>query len=169
MARLGILAVSLACALLAAGCSLVTDAGNAAIAPVGVIPATDVVVETNLQTALQLVQAYGAEQGGLTGFTASGWVPGASDAPGETSFDAPTAGAAVLAAYNNADRNCYGIVYIVSSSPTPVLGETGPGTSFFVAPHAPAGSCSSATFATEIAPPSGWPAADPSSSGFPSP
>jgi hypothetical protein len=134
-----------------------------------VIPATDVVVQTNLQTALQQVQAYSAEQGTLTGFTASGWVSGASDTPGETSFDAPTTGAAVLAIYNNADRNCYGIVYILTPPATPVLGETGPGTSFFVDPHAPPGSCSSAVFTTEIAPPSGWPSADPSSSAFPSP
>jgi hypothetical protein len=169
MSRLGTLALSLICASLAAGCSVVTDAGNAYIAPVGVIPASDVVIQTNLETDLEQVQAYGAEQGSLTGFAASGWIAGASGTPGETSFDAPTAGAAVLAVYNDADRNCYGIVYIVSSTATPLLGETGPGTSFFVDPHAAPGTCSSATFATEIAPPSGWPSADPSSSGFPSP
>jgi hypothetical protein len=169
MPRLGIAAAALVCASFAAGCSLVTDAGNAAIAPVGVIPATDVVIQTNLETDLEQVQAYGAGEGTLAGFTASGWVAGPSTTPGETSFDIPTAAAAVMAVYNNADRNCYGIVYIVSSPPTPVLGESGPGTSFFVDPHAPPGTCSSASFVSEMAPPPGWPAADPSSSGFPSP
>ena len=86
MLGLGLL---LLCVSLTAGCSVVSDGANAYVAPVGVIPATDVVVQTNLQTALQQLQTFSATQGTLTGYSASGFVSGASTTAGETSFNAP--------------------------------------------------------------------------------
>jgi hypothetical protein len=150
--------------LLSGGCSLANDATTAVTAPLTALPATDVVVETNLQTELQAAQAAAA-----TGQAPSGgsFVAGPSSGPSVTSVAAPQPGAEVLVAYNNVTRDCLGILYLAAAPASAVLGESGAGTYYFTAPSTPSGACTASGFAALGTAPAGWPAGDPSSAGFP--
>jgi hypothetical protein len=150
--------------LLAGGCGLVNDATTSATAPLTALPMTDVVVETNLETQLTVARAAAATGQPPSG---DGFVTGASTGPNITSAAAPEAGTVVLVAYNDVSRDCLGLMVVGGLLPRSVLGETAPGTYYFRAPATPLGACVASGFAAQAAVPAGWPAGDPSSSGFP--
>lgn len=162
----GALALAVAAGgVLASGCSLLSDAATSATAPLTALPATDVVVETNLETSLTVVRTGAATGAGLAGMP--GFVAGASDNPSATSFARPSPAVTVLAAYNNVTRDCLGVAVLSAAPPAPVLGRTAAGSYYFVARSTPPGGCAASTFAADAAVPGGWPSGDPSSAGFP--
>ncbi len=149
-----------------AGSALSNDVVNNG--PLSALPATDVAVETNLQTALQ--QAQVSALGGQTPAMPAGAVSGPSSGPSVVSYAAPAAGMTVLAGYNDVSHDCLGIVSIAGSySGPPVLGKSSSGTYDFTAANASASSCDSTVFASEPVPPPGWPSDDPSSGSWPVP
>lgn len=149
-----------------AACGVSTALGNAALAPLSALPETDVVFETNLQSAVEGGQA----QLGLSGISGGGGVPETSGAPsstGEVSV-ATTPGVSVYTAFNPVDRHCLGSLVLAAGSPT-VLGESLPGTYDFWFGPTTAQGCTASVFTIEATVPSGWASGDPSSSGWPSP
>lgn len=155
-----------ACALMS-GCSLVRDAATAAPTPLRALPVSDAAVETNVESSLSIVRTAAVSGGTVTPANTPGFVAGASDGPSATSFAQPSPAVTVLAVYNDASRDCLGIALLTAAPPAPVLGQTAPGTYYFVARATPPGGCVAATFAAGSAVPAGWPAGDPSSAGFP--
>jgi hypothetical protein len=160
-------AIALSAAL--SGCGASTALGNAALAPLSALPLTDVVFETNLQSA---VAGGGAQVGmsGISGTAGLGGLPETSGAPsatGEVSV-ASTTGVAVYTAYNPVDKHCLGSL-VLSPGSASVLGESTPGTYDFWFGPTTAVSCTASDFATEAAVPSGWASGDPSSTGWPGP
>jgi hypothetical protein len=166
---------------LAGGCSLANDAVSGITAPLGALPATDVVVETNLETDLTLlgsggglggaggglgVTGLGGAGGGAAGSGApDGFVSGASTGPSVTSYAAPQPGVVVIVAWNDLTHDCLGIARLGGTAA--VLGESTVGTYDFVARRTPQGGCVASSFADSPAKPASWPAGDPSNDGFP--
>lgn len=147
---------ALACATLAGfgaivtACGLSQDVGSAVTAPLAVLPATDVVVETNLQSASN------AAAGSLGGVQ----VVSGPSTNYNTISEASNLGTTVLVGFNQLSNDCLGLIRISSPS-SPVLGESQIGTyDFWVTGTTPA-VCDAATFAATAAVPHGWPAADP--------
>jgi hypothetical protein len=159
-------AVIAAAAAAFSGCSAAHDAATGFTAPLSALPATDAAVEQNVQSAVTNVQA--AEgAGGLAPGAGQGFVSGPSSTPTETSLAQPSPGVAVVAVYNDVTRDCLGAVVLSGAPAAPVLGESAAGTYWFVARHTVQGGCAASAFAAQSAVPSGWPAGDPSSNGFP--
>jgi len=186
---------------LAGGCSLGNDLASGVTAPLAALPLTDVVVETNLETDLNLLGATAGLGGaggigggggltglgglGITGLGASGagggaggnggggggapdgFVTGPSTGPSITSYAAPRPGVVVIVAWNNVSRDCLGIVKLAGSLSGTVLGLSTPGTYYLVVRKTPSSSCVASAFADTPTKPSGWPAGEPSSAGFP--
>ena len=157
----GLALVAVATALSACGAS--TALGNAVLAPLSVLPDTDVVLETNLQSAVE----GGAVGAGLSGSGGSLTTTGPPSSPGMVSV-ANTTGVSVYTAFNPADRHCLGTFVLVSGAPFAVLGETAPGKYDFWFGPTTAVDCTASPFVTETSVPSGWAAGDPSTS-WPSP
>ncbi|MGH9304542.1 MAG: hypothetical protein ACRDZ5_09045 [Acidimicrobiales bacterium] len=166
--RLATLALC-AIALAASGCG-----AEKVVATIG---ATDTVVQTNLTVAGESSQTYYVETNTYTGFGTT-FKPDAgvhftvdpSSGPSEISYYLPPndhGQALVLAAYNRATRNCYGLIEIGGSVQAPVLGMTAGGTYQFSNPHVISAGCSAGFIGEHPAPLPGWPPGDPSSSGWP--
>ena len=136
------------------------------------IPRTDVIIETNIESALQAAQAELAVSGSFTGFgpaSAGGTdvTAGPSTAAGQLSYAATTGGTGiVVAGWNHADQHCVGTVYLTRELPSPVLGLSSARQYDFVAPAPTALSCDATTFAASPATPLNWPEL-PSASGWP--
>ncbi len=154
----------------APGCS--SSVANGLDAPIKAIPATDVVVETNIQAVEQATQATLETTGSFADFNTAdaggtAVTAGPSSGPGDISYALVGAGSGiVLAGWNHADRHCVGAVSIHRPLSTPVLGESIAGTYDFVAPAASSAQCSAGAFAASSGAPSAWPES-PSSSGWP--
>jgi hypothetical protein len=144
-------------ALLASACSMTNDLGNPSNGPLGVLKVSDVVVETNLQSVATAADGITA---GIT--TTSGPSLGYKEISVSSAAGHPT----ILAGYNNLSRDCLGMVEITTPG-FPVLGETQPGTYDFWLLGTPASACDAASFSATTSVPTGWPAGDPTSSGFP--
>src|SRR5579871_3674373 len=95
---------------LAGGCSLGNDLASGVTAPLAALPLTDVVVETNLETDLNLLGATAGGggagggaggNGGGGGGASDGFVTGPSTGPSITSYAAPRPGVVVIVAWNN--------------------------------------------------------------------
>lgn len=158
-----------------AGCSSAsTSLGNQVLAPLSVLPQTDVVLETNLQAALQGAEAQGATGlGGLSGVSGIGGsggggvpvVSGVPTSPSEVSTaSAGTSGPTVLTAFNPTDRHCLGTVVIPAGATTSVLGESSPGAYDFWFAASGAASCAAANFLSQPTKPANWAADDPATS-----
>ena len=172
VARLGLAGLVMG-ALSAAlsGCGASSALGSAVLAPLSALPQTDVVLETNLQSAVVAGQAQSGLQGisAISGAAQSGGLPetnGAPTTPGVVSV-ASASGASVYTAFNPADQHCLG-TFVLTAGSAPVLGESAPGTYDFWFGPANASGCTAAGFTTEATVPSGWASGDPSSGGWPS-
>jgi hypothetical protein len=158
--RAGTLIVLLLAAVLANACGAENALQQAASAPLNVLKATDVVVETNLQTIRTEVGtgvAAGQAVGGMTNGPSTGaGVISVSQSTGET----------VLAGYDEDSRDCLGML-MVKTAGVPVLGESSPGTYYFWLTSTTSAACDAPRFAASSGVPAGWPAGDPSSSGWP--
>lgn len=162
----GALLVGVAATLSACGVS--TALGNAELSPLAALPATDVIFETNLQSAVQVGQS---EIGlsAVSGQSPAG-IPETSGPPATTSevSVAHAGGAAVYTAFNPVDRHCLGTLELSPGAPT-VLGESLPGSYDFWFGPTTAQACTAGNFTGQASVPSGWASGDPSSSGWPSP
>ena len=149
--------VGLAAAL--SGCGASTALGNAVLAPLSVLPDTDVVLETNLQSAVE----GGLVQTGLSGSSGGLTTTGAPTSPGVVSVASAT-GVSVYTAFNPADRHCLGTFVLAPGAASAVLGETTPGTYDFWFGPTTAVDCTASVFTTEATLPSGWATGDPATS-----
>jgi hypothetical protein len=140
-------------------CGVSTTLGNAALAPLSALPDTDVVLETNLQSAVE----GGVAQAGLSGSIGNLTTTGPPTSPSEVSVASAT-GVSVYTAFNPVDRHCLGTFVLASGAPSVVLGETTPGTYDFWFGPTTAVDCTASEFTTEASVPSGWAAGDPSTS-----
>ncbi len=141
------------------GCGASTALGNAVLAPLSVLPDTDVVLETNLQSAVE----GGAVQAGLSASGGSVTTAGAPSSPWVVSV-ASAAGVSVYTAFNPADRHCLGTFVLAPGAAFAVLGETTPGTYDFWFGPTTAVDCTASVFTTEVTVPSGWAKGDPATS-----
>ncbi len=168
--RMAVLAtVGLAMAT-ASGCS--SSVANGLDAPIKAIPATDVVIETNIQAVEQATQATLETTGSFVDFNTAdaggtAVTTGPSPGPADISYALVGAGSGIiLAGWNHADRHCIGVLYVHQALSTPVLGESNAGTYDFVAPASSSAACSAVALAASSGAPSAWPES-PSSSGWP--
>ncbi|MGA3351738.1 MAG: hypothetical protein ABSD85_00950 [Acidimicrobiales bacterium] len=147
-------------------CGASTSLGNDFLAPLTALPATDVVFETNLQSAVQ----GGVVQAGLSGTSQLGGLAETSGAPATTSevSVASGTGVSVYTAFNPVDRHCLGSFVIPPGAAVTVLGESDAGTYDFWFSATTATGCTASIFTTEMSVPSGWASGDPSSTGWPS-
>ena len=164
---LGLLAAGAMAAALG-GCGVSTALGNDVLAPISALPETDVVFETNLQSA---VEAGRAQVGvaGISTISSGAGVPETSGAPastGEVSVANGT-GVAVYTVYNPVDQHCLGTVVLSPGAPS-VLGESLPGDYDFWFGPTTAQACTASVFTTEATVPSGWASGDPATR-WPSP
>lgn len=161
--------------LLASGCG----AGQAVESVINTKNATDVVVQENLQVASELAQTLLQTATSYTGFGSSDsststlkLTSGSSTGPSVVSYLVPgwsNGQALVLAAYNTASENCYGIIDIGSPIMRPILGEQDAGTYDFTYPHVVSAGCNAGIVSEYPTPPPGWPVGDPAGSGWPKP
>jgi len=162
---LGLAAVAASAAL--SSCGAGTALGNAFTAPLSVLSATDVVFETNLQTAVQGGTSLGGGSlPGISGISSVGGsgipeVSGPPTSPSEVST-ASAAGVSVYTAFNPADRHCLGTFVLAPGSPTAVLGATSPGSYDFWFGPTNAQACTASSFSAETSVPSRWAKNDPS-------
>ena len=143
------------------------------LAPLSVLPATDVVLETNLQAASQVAQGDVAGGGGFEGFVSSAAsagtgvlvTTGAPSSPTEVSAGVASGNQAlVLTAFNPLDKHCLGQVVIAGASSGPVLGESAPGVyDFWFNAPTPA-PCTASAFAATSSVPTTWAHGDPATS-----
>jgi len=164
-AGLGILCF-VALAVSISGCGASAALGSDVLAPLSVLPDTDVALETNLQTAVQGGAVLAGT--GVSGIASSG-VPEVSGPPTSASVVsvANTESASVYTAFNPVDRHCLGSLVLKPGSPTTVLGESVPGTYDFWFGHTTSSACSASIFGSESTVPSGWASGDPSATGWP--
>jgi hypothetical protein len=164
----GLVALGLVAAL--SGCGASAALGSAVLAPLSVLPDTDVVLETNLQAAVQ----GGLVSEGISGISGNNGanVPEVSGPPTSenvVSVASGTGGVSVYSAFNPIDKHCLGTLVIAAGSLAIVLGENTPGSyDFWFGPTTPTG-CTASTLATEATVPKGWATGDPSSTGWPLP
>ncbi|MFZ2059297.1 MAG: hypothetical protein WAV54_18015 [Acidimicrobiales bacterium] len=158
----GLLFLALAAAL--SGCGASSALGSAVLAPLSVLSQTDVILETNLQSALTSGVTNPGNNGG--GFITSG--PPTS--VGVVSVAGGT-GVTVYTAFNPVDRHCLGTFVLTPGSPFPVLGESTPGTYDFWFGPTTAVDCTASGFTSEATVPAGWAEGDPASAttGWPGP
>jgi hypothetical protein len=157
----GLVLMAVAGALSSCGAS--NSLGSDVLAPLTALPATDVILETNLQTAVQA----GIVQTGLSGTSSGPTTSGPPTSPGVVSAASAT-GVSVYTAFNPADRHCLGTFILAPGSLLTVLGQSAPGTYDFWFGPTSAVKCTASMFTTESAVPSGWASGDPSSGGWPS-
>jgi hypothetical protein len=167
----GLVAAVLAVVLSACGAG--TALGNAVLAPLSALPQTDVILETNLQSAVVAGQAQGGLQdiSAISGAAEAGGLPetsGPPTAPGVVSVASAT-GVSVYTAFNPADRHCLGTFVLATGSVATVLGESAPGTYDFWFGPTSSSNCTAVDFTTESTVPSGWASGDPSASRWPGP
>ena len=154
--RLAVLAlVAFAGAL--SSCGVSTSLGNAALAPLSALPDTDVVLETNLQSAVE----GGIAQAGISGSSGGLTTTGPPTSPSVVSVASTTA-VSVYTAFNPADRHCLGTFVLAPGAPFAVLGETTSGRYDFWFGPTTTVDCTASVFTTETTVPSGWAAGDPS-------
>ena len=150
------------------GCGASAALGGAVLAPLSAIPETDVVMETNLQSAVEAGRAQAGLQGisAISGTAGTAGLPETSGAPTSTGVVsvANASGVSVYTSFNTADRHCLGTFVLAPGTISPVLGETTPGTYDFWFQAANDAACTAAVFTTEATVPSGWAPGDPSSS-----
>ena len=72
-----------------------------------------------------------------------------------------------MVAWNDVDHHCLGILDVLGTLTAPVLGESGPGTYYFVQTATPSSGCRASIFAAMPTKPASWPAGDPSPSNWP--
>jgi hypothetical protein len=140
-------------------CGASTSLGNAFLAPLSALSATDVVLETNLQSAVE----GGIAQAGIPGSSGGLTTTGPPSSPGVVSV-ASANGVSLYTAFNPADRHCLGTFVLAAGAPFAVLGQSAPGTYDFWFGPTTAAHCTASIFATESQVPSGWAAGDPSTS-----
>ena len=142
------------------GCGASSSLGSAFLAPLSVLPDTDVVLETNLQAATQ----GGLAGSGISGISGSGaGVPEVSGAPttvNEVSV-ASTSYVSVYTAFNPVDRHCLGTFVLKPGSPTSILGVTNPGVDDFWFGPTSSADCTASRFTTLTGVPTGWAKSDP--------
>jgi hypothetical protein len=155
---LGMLALA-SFAVLAGACGLENDANTAAEAPLGALKATDVVLETNLQSVETPTDGMGSSVVQTAG---------PSTGPTVISLSSGTGRPTVLAGFNPDSSDCLGVVEITSPG-VAVLGETQAATYDFWVTGTTSAACDAASFAAMTSVPAGWPSGDPTSSGFPLP
>jgi hypothetical protein len=153
----GAVAVLAGFAVLVSACGVESAANNAVEAPLGVLKASDSVVETNLQLAETATDGMGSSVATTTGPSTSYRVISVSSGAGR-----PT----VLVGFNQLSNDCLGLIE-VGSPGQPVLGATQAGTYYFWLTSTAPADCSAARFAATPSVPTGWPAGDPTSSGWP--
>jgi hypothetical protein len=166
----GLGAVTLVAGLSSCGASAALS--SAVLAPLSVLPDTDVVLETNLQSAAQ----GGLAGGGIPGISAisgngGSGVPEVSGPPttvSEVSVFQGT-GVTVYSAFNPADKHCLGTLVLASGSMATVLGESTPGSYDFWFGPTTSAACTASGFVSEATVPKGWAQGDPSGSGWPLP
>ena len=155
---LAVLVITVLAAALSA-CGASTALGNAFLAPLSALSATDVVLETNLESAVE----GGIAQAGIPGSSGGLTTTGPPSTPGVVSIASAT-DVSIYTAFNPADRHCLGTFVIAAGAPFAVLGETRPGTyDFWFGPTSVA-HCTASIFTTEAQVPSGWATGDPSTS-----
>ena len=148
---------------LSSACGLANDASSAATGPLLALKDSDTVVETNLKTVVTALQTgESASQSGIA--TTSG----PSTGYGDVSVSDATGQATVLAGFNQLSKDCLGVVYITTAASS-VLGQSQPGTYYFWVVNTTSPGCDAASFAATPSAPSGWPAGDPSGTGWPLP
>jgi len=123
------------------------------------LPDTDVVLETNLESALE----GGTVQAGLSGSSGGLTTTGPPTSPGVVSVASAT-GVSVYTAFNPADRHCLGTLVLAAGAPFAVLGETAPGSYDFWFGPTTAVDCTASAFTTDASVPPGWATGDPSTS-----
>ena len=163
--RIGGSVLLAATGVLTGACGLANDASSAITGPLLALKDSDTVVETNLTTVLQVLQA-----GEPVSHAAIATTAGPSTSYSVISVSQSPGQPVVLAGFNQLSDDCLGLVYFGSSTAatTPVLGQTS-GTAYFWLLRTSASACDAASFAATPAVPQGWPSGDPSSSGFPLP
>jgi hypothetical protein len=152
--------LGVASAAACAGCSSSTVA-KSLDQPIQALNATDVALETTLQAVQQVAETQYAIAHTYSTFSAgAGGVSvtnGPSPGPGQTSWSAVASGQAiVLALWNKADIHCVGMITIKQAISPPVLGESSPGTYYFVAPALTSSACDAAVLAENAVTPPGW-------------
>ncbi|MGD0982792.1 MAG: hypothetical protein ABSA65_03125 [Acidimicrobiales bacterium] len=140
-------------------CGASTALGNAVLAPLSALSATDVVLETNLQYAV----TGGYVEAGISGSSGNLTTSGPPTTPRVVSVASAT-GVSVYTAFNPLDRHCLGSFVLAPGAPSAVLGETAPDTYDFWFGPTTAVDCTASVFTTETQVPSGWAAGDPSTS-----
>ncbi len=148
--------------LTATACSLSNDASNALQAPLNILPESDVVVETNLNTAVTT-----SDTGGLSG-SGVATTSGPSTSYGVISVSSGPGRPAIYAGFNQLSDDCLGMMVVPAGS-LPALGEGLAGTYYFWILKTTSSACDAATFALTPSLPSGWPKNDPTSGGWPKP
>jgi hypothetical protein len=148
-----------ALATFASACGASTALGNAFLAPLSALTATDVVLETNLESAMES----GIAQAGISGSSGGLTTTGPPSTPGVVSVASAT-GVSVYTAFNPADRHCLGSFVIAAGAPFAVLGENAPGTYDFWFGPTSAAHCTASAFTTEAQVPAGWATGDPATS-----
>jgi hypothetical protein len=147
------------------GCGASSALSSAVLAPLSVLPDTDVVLETNLQAAVQ----GGLVSGGISGPGGAGApeVSGPPTTASEVSV-ATTGTVSVYTAFNPVDRHCLGTFVLKPGSFTTVLGVSTAGTYDFWFGPTTSAACASNLFTTATTVPKGWATGDPAS-GWPLP
>ena len=138
-------------------CGVSTALGNAALAPLSALPDTDVILETNLESAVE----GGITQAGVSGSGGGLTTNGPPTSPTTVSVASTTA-VSVYTAFNPTDRHCLGTFVLAPGAPLAVLGETTPGRYDFWFGPTTAVDCTASAFTTETTVPPGWAAGDPS-------
>jgi hypothetical protein len=164
----GLAALGVAAALSSCGASAAL--GSAVLAPLSALPETDVVMETNLQTAVQ----GGIAASGISAVSgaANPNVPEVSGPPTSenvVSVGTGATGVSVYSAFNPLDKHCLGTLVLAPGSVTTVLGESTAGSYDFWFGPTTSTACTASSLATEATVPKGWATGDPSSTGWPLP
>jgi hypothetical protein len=150
--------VLVALVVLSSACGLESAANSAVQAPLGVLKASDTVVEANLQSAATVTDGLGSSVATTSGPSTGYKVISLSSGAGR-----PT----VFAGFNNLSDDCLGLIEIASPGVS-VLGESQTGTYYFWLTGTTRPQCDAGTFAAMTTVPSGWPAGDPTAAGWPS-
>jgi hypothetical protein len=157
-------------------CGASAALGNAFLAPLSVLPDTDVVLETNLQLAQEggVTGGLGGISGingisGVSGVGGSGvdTVTGAPTTPSEVSLASVPNLVTVYTAFNPVDQHCLGVLVLQPGATITVLGVSTPGRYDFWFGKTTATKCAASNFDAESTHPSHWASGDPSASGWP--
>jgi hypothetical protein len=152
-----------------------TSLQNDVLAPLTVLGATDVMLETNLAAAVHAHEAdlaIGSAGSGISSVgTTPGGVAGGPPTSESTVSQASNAGgnATVFSAFNPLTHHCLGIVLIDSpGSTSPVLGESAAGAYDLWFGPTTASACTASSLVAQTTVPGAWGSGDPAATGFPS-